>query len=1089
MSTVVANQEMAAVISPHPPQKHQEVLQGESPDAIPLEVLEGRLPELRTGSVAVLDNTMPLPTSNQSDFLPEDVLFALTQAVPARDVLGPISRTRNLNTSTTQVRKNPSNVWSYKRKERFKHLTENIPCICGAGRDISFLYDVPKSDNKVDKPEKIDKSVIRKEVTDQPTQVLKLPDTLVPEEYHVVKNKAVMGLEFHEDKYTAQPEDHEKHLVVFPSMKPNSRFEVLQLRKTMELMLERAGVSDVDVEIKGPTQMHNLLGLIKKEQNIYNIVFHELIRQTSVECVERGELLAELRSRYNDLINSVPQQIKSLHEEVNAQRALDRRLTEELMRFKATISNLTSELTKVKEHDRIVTHQAQRAQEELRVTLLEAEKHASQQREDYELYELQRRRREQEVLNLASERDQWSSAAYKLALKIAEESQISNAKRLQVSEKSWTELARHFTTILCDKDSKLLENIQEHVQTWCRLVKELNIEIQHREEDMQIHLKPLSAEFGHWMKIIRDICFTKEGHFIKPPKEEKMRDFLKDIKRWQEILGKETDKFAGDILLSDRERLNKIEHETEGWTENANRVFSRHFGQSGKLHSDQKNLNKLNEQIADVIRQINNRTTGENGVASNLIHLRNSLEAWDMRIVAVLNGTLVVPDSEWSSLAHQMEEWISTAREAIDFIGTTQREESRMEGKPHTSIDIHDIQRKIQEWVKTSTNTIDSKDGILVEQVTTLRSSMVRWMVQILLQLAPNRADTSKEASDSALIGSWTIGELQAHAKTLFDQLDDFSKNVSGCCDGIVRDNTQERRDNMEEDAEYELRNLEKLTEECECWVSTAKVLLCQLTGESVEVLFPGSSILLKSSEVLETLEVKPTQPDTDKTDADQQQPADTGEHVQETIETATIEQTASSEPEKQVSAEISTLSQDSQAEDKQEKHVTIQEPEGKEEWEGEQLEKLEVIGIDDNTHVTALDQSESPEPPSLMIPAQGPHDESKDAMKALEALAAVDALRKQLLTTEMRAQEAEEKAAMSDSKLAEYEEKIRALEKKLEKSEEESTKDETESVKSARLSEPSPAPSSPSKERSDVEKKDKKRPESRSTSKIKKKK
>lgn len=33
------------------------------------------------------------------------------------------------------------------------------------------MYDVPKSDNKVDKPEKIDKSVIRKEVTEQPTQV------------------------------------------------------------------------------------------------------------------------------------------------------------------------------------------------------------------------------------------------------------------------------------------------------------------------------------------------------------------------------------------------------------------------------------------------------------------------------------------------------------------------------------------------------------------------------------------------------------------------------------------------------------------------------------------------------------------------------------------------------------------------------------------------------------------------------------------------------------------------------------------------------------------------------------------------------
>ena len=31
------------------------------------------------------------------------------------------------------------------------------------------------------------------------SQVLSLPDTLIPEEYHIVKNKGVMGLEFHEE--------------------------------------------------------------------------------------------------------------------------------------------------------------------------------------------------------------------------------------------------------------------------------------------------------------------------------------------------------------------------------------------------------------------------------------------------------------------------------------------------------------------------------------------------------------------------------------------------------------------------------------------------------------------------------------------------------------------------------------------------------------------------------------------------------------------------------------------------------------------------------------------------------------------------
>ena len=30
-------------------------------------------------------------------------------------------------------------------------------------------------------------------------QALQLPDTLIPEEYHIVKNRGVMGIEYHEE--------------------------------------------------------------------------------------------------------------------------------------------------------------------------------------------------------------------------------------------------------------------------------------------------------------------------------------------------------------------------------------------------------------------------------------------------------------------------------------------------------------------------------------------------------------------------------------------------------------------------------------------------------------------------------------------------------------------------------------------------------------------------------------------------------------------------------------------------------------------------------------------------------------------------
>ncbi len=90
------------------------------------------------------------------------------------------------------------------------------------------------------------------------------------------------------------------HATVFPSLKPAGRNEVIQLKHTMDALLKRVGADIIDQ--KGPTQvrqfflkdayrnslktelnfffkLHNLLEIIKQEQDIYNIVFHEAIRQ------------------------------------------------------------------------------------------------------------------------------------------------------------------------------------------------------------------------------------------------------------------------------------------------------------------------------------------------------------------------------------------------------------------------------------------------------------------------------------------------------------------------------------------------------------------------------------------------------------------------------------------------------------------------------------------------------------------------------------------------------------------------------------------------------------------------------------------
>ncbi|XP_052221948.1 axonemal dynein light chain domain-containing protein 1-like isoform X3 [Dreissena polymorpha] len=1033
--------------------------------------LYNKLPELRTSDMAV-DKSKPLPTSLQSDFLPEDVLFALTQPPSAPDTLGPLSKYRSLNTSVAKSRPPPANVWNTQRRERFKHLTDNTTCTCGAGKDISFLYDVPKPDKKPERPDNIDKSVVRKEVVERQPKILQLPDTLIPEEYHIVKNKGVLGIEHHEDKYSNQVEDHEKHLVIFPSMKPTSRYEVVQLKATMEEMLERAGVNDADVEIKGPTQMHNLLELIKKEQNIYNIVFHELIRQSSIECVERGELLSNLRSKYSNLLNKVPQQIKSLHEEVMAQRALDRRLTEELMRFKSTISVLTSELSEVKEHDKKVTQEAQQAQDDLKKALSDAEKSASLLEEYHDLYELQRRRLEIQVNNLTDEREIWSTAAYCLAMKVTEEAQLTTAKRLHVSEKSWAKLANHFTILLSDKDTDLITKVQTHVESWRDMVEEFSITLKHREEEMRQQLRQLAPGIDWWLKELRK-CFTSDGQFVRAPNDKEQKGLLEDMRKWEELLGRETEKFGGDTLLNGQEQLHFIKLQMDGWTDNALQMFGRHRTIDGENHPDQKHMMDLNDDVERLLHQLNTRITGENGVATNVIHLMNGMETWDMKITSSLNGTMPIHDNEWAGLLLTMEEWLAAIEEAIEYVGSTQREEERAEHRPHTRVEVNDTVRRVQKWVTTATNAIDSEDAKLVEQVTTLHSDMIRWMVQVLLRLAPDRPGNSKEAGEMALLASRTLNELYEGAKYIFEQLLLFSSKVvllstsridnevqgvqrgTICCNGIVMENTQRRRDQMEENADHELKDLKRLKNECDDWIKTSKLLCSHLMGESVEALFPPP----KQDKETKVKDKKQVTLVTDEAYVDQERLVRQEEEEHKTVTDKT--EAAGKKEEKEKSAPKAPEAVAKLAGDPK---------------EGEQLE---VIGGDDNTHVQSLDKpsGQPPLPGSTLEGIGGP-----DTGKAYEALAAVEALQKQLLETEQRAQGAEERADNAEAELNIVMEKIREMAKRIAELEKSDNKEVDKEAKPKTPKTPTtPSTRPPSKEGLEV-KEEKKRPESQAS-------
>ncbi|CAO2637332.1 Axonemal dynein light chain domain-containing protein 1 [Lemmus lemmus] len=205
----------------------------------------------------------------------------------------------------------------------------------------------------------------------------------------------------------------------------------------MDTMLERAGVESE--EYAGPTKMHQLLHVLKKEQTIYNTVFHELIRQVSVDCVDRGELLSRIREKYVQMLDQIARQMIDFYKDLVTQRMMDQRILEELYNFKNVIEELTRELCLVRAHDSQLTKEAEKTQKDLAKAILEAEKNAKIVEDYHDLYTLQRGRMENDIKLLMSERDIWSSATYELALK-----DTADLAVLQKLTEKWKRLVNRF---------------------------------------------------------------------------------------------------------------------------------------------------------------------------------------------------------------------------------------------------------------------------------------------------------------------------------------------------------------------------------------------------------------------------------------------------------------------------------------------------------------------------------------------------------------------------------------------------------------------------------------------------------------------
>uniref|UniRef100_A0A673CG03 Axonemal dynein light chain domain containing 1 n=1 Tax=Sphaeramia orbicularis TaxID=375764 RepID=A0A673CG03_9TELE len=698
-------------------------------------------------------------------------------------------------------------VWHHPLgRKKYKYFLEQPPSLTGAGRDISFLCDASTTQRKTFLPPLTDRIS---------NENLSVSDSLVPEEYHIVKNKGLQSLEFYEDAFTVQLKDDEQRLRVFPSLRPSGRQEVMQLMRMMDDMLEKAGVEQQMEELNELSQMEGLLDLVRAEQNIYNIVFHEVIRQVSVGCVERGQLLAKLRQRYQSLLERIPHRLKALHTEVVAQRALDRQLTTEIHRIKTSMQQLSVELSRIREHDAFVSQQAERAHQQLEEALSHTHNNSDVVQGYHELYELQRSRLEAQLLQMTEDRDCWSQLTYSLALKVISVKKLHLVSQLHASEQTWYKAAEHCSMYLGSKDTEDLKDLVGLKDMW---KEELTAFMSRMKKTDYAHCEQISA-------IHQGVAKQMDKGGVRAFYNLTVSPF-KCVILCLQVLALQTERYQGEELLCCQQTLGKLSVIQEKWLKISGQLLRRHSTSNSAPSGHAHTLSKLDSVMSELQKKLNNHVNGENGIHSHIMALVGLVDSWITNLTDMIKNKQTMPVLDWTKLEKTLGKWHSLAEDALQKISA-----------------LGGVCCACLLWFYWFCTCI----RFLFSQITSIHVAQTHWMLNLLLLMVPDY----DEDQDPGPLNRYNTGisaqQLEEDAKVLSDKLDFYTKYFTSSCQLIVEE--QIVKSPLQVTAENEMHECRNVSAMFRTSVDVDDTDRCVCVCVCVSLLVSDSEVQLQNAE------------------------------------------------------------------------------------------------------------------------------------------------------------------------------------------------------------------------------------------------
>jgi hypothetical protein len=390
----------------------------------------------------------------------------------------------------------------------------------------------------------------------------------------------------------------------------------------------------LDRERDYPTDMHALISIVQEEQIIYDVIFHEIIRQVAVNMVERGEILAEIRAQYAKLFSRIPRHVKNLHVELIAQRKLTQRLSRELFESREVIRDLVKEMEQLAAQDQVVSQSASDAQMKLVALLTQSDNTDEVMEEYHQLYKMQRARLEASLQNVEEEKRIWIDAALSLALRVGQEHGLADLALLEQYENKRLRVSNQVINVIGLSNDQQLHKIEKAVGTWSDLLFKSSEAVL---EDDQRYMSLCNKVTKEMHMVVRSLDVKQEDaitaieaahplvHVFQMYDTKTISDRLKD---WVQYIGAITVRYTSDSDIIYRENLAKVKKTGADWVDETFHLLLRNSKTTnGKDYSSRlESLEKLHRQFEKWCTTLDRRVSGEDGIAASIISLHNQLE-------------------------------------------------------------------------------------------------------------------------------------------------------------------------------------------------------------------------------------------------------------------------------------------------------------------------------------------------------------------------------------------------------------------------------------------------------------------------------